>query len=57
MEIGSRTYSVPRVTSTQKLPILSVPWRANPRINAIATAIPAAADTKFCTASAAICTR
>ena len=36
---------------------LSVSCRAKPRISAMATAMPAAAETKFCTASAAICTR
>ena len=31
--------------------------RANPRTSAIATAMPTAAETKFCTARPAICTR
>src|SRR6476646_8151021 len=46
-----------RVRSTQKLPNLSVRLRAKPRTRAIATAMPTAADTKFCTANPAICTR
>ena len=32
-------------------------WRASPRISAIATTMPVAADMKFCTASPAICVR
>ena len=47
----------PRTRSTQKLPIRSVRWRVKPRISATATAMPTAADAKFCTASPAICTR
>ena len=50
-EIGSSSRIVPRVMSTQKLPSLSVRDRVNPRIIAIATARPTAADRKFCTAS------
>ena len=42
---------VARVRSTQKLPSLSVRDRVNPRIIAIATTRPTAADMKFCTAS------
>jgi hypothetical protein len=42
---------VARVRSTQKLPSLSVLDRVNPRIIAIATTSPTAADRKFCTAS------
>ena len=38
-----------RTRSTQKLPRLRVPVRVMPRINAITTTIPAAADTKFWT--------
>ena len=49
--IGSSSRITPRVRSTQKLPSLSVRDRTNPRIIAIATARPTAADTKFCTAS------
>ena len=46
-----------RVTSTQKLPMVFFSWRAKPRTSAIAIAMPAAADAKFCTASAAIWTK
>ena len=56
-QIGSRTRSVIRVKSTQKLPRWSERRRAKPRITAAATAMPTAAETKFCTASPAICTR
>ena len=55
--IGSRMRRLPRTRSTQKLPIRSVRERVNPRISATATAMPTAAETKFCTASPAICTR
>ena len=43
-----------RTRSTQKFPIVFAPRRQNPRIRATATAIPTAALTKFCTASAPI---
>ncbi len=56
-EIGSRMRSTMRTRSTQKLPSWSVVLRAKPRTSATATAMPTAADTKFCTASPAICTR
>ena len=46
-----------RTRSTQKLPIVSDCRRTRPRTNAIATEIPTAADTKFCTVSPAICVR
>ena len=46
-----------RVRSTQKLPIVSERRRVSPRTRATATAIPTAADTKFCTVSPAICVR
>ena len=46
-----------RVRSTQKLPTLLTCCRAKPRTSATATPMPAAADAKFCTVSAAICTR
>ena len=46
-----------RVTSTQKLPSLSVLDRMKPRISAIATTMPTAADMKFCTARPVIWTR
>ena len=57
MQMGNRIRSVPRTRSTQKFPSSPVRLRAKPRTNAIATAMPTAADTKFCTASPAICTR
>ncbi|SLH43401.1 Uncharacterised protein [Mycobacteroides abscessus subsp. abscessus] len=45
---------MPRVRSTQKLPTSPPrPTRTRPRISATATAIPTAAETKFCTASPA----
>ena len=44
-----------RTRSAQKLPIRpSCPDRASPRASAAATAMPTAADTKFCTARPAI---
>ena len=46
-----------RVRSTQKLPIVAEPRRARPRISATATAMPTAADTKFCTVRPAIWVR
>ena len=56
-EIGSRMRSEPRIRSTQKLPSVR-PWRRiMPRMIATAMAMPAAADTKFCTASATIWVR
>jgi hypothetical protein len=51
---GSRIYSSDRVRSTQKLPSLVVSRRAKPRMTAASTAMPTAAETKFCTASPAI---
>ena len=53
---GSRSRQVPRIRSTQKLPIVPDRREAKPRTRAIATAMPTAADTKFCTASPANCT-
>ena len=47
--IGSRMYSVLRVTSTQKLPIVGADRRTRPRTSAMATAMPTAAETKFWT--------
>ena len=38
-----------RVRSTQKLPIVDDRRRDRPRISAASVAMPAAADTKFCT--------
>ena len=46
-----------RVRSTQKLPSVSALRRAKPRIIATSTAMPTAAETKFCTARPAICDR
>ena len=46
-----------RVRSTQKFPIVGDLRRTRPRITAIATAIPTAAETKFCTVSPAIWVR
>jgi hypothetical protein len=50
MDRGIRYRIVILVTSTQKLPSLSVLDRTNPRTSAIATTMPTAADRKFCTA-------
>jgi hypothetical protein len=55
-ETGSRMRSVPRVRSTQKLPIVPTRRRTSPRTSATATAMPTAADRKFCTASPSTCT-
>ena len=55
--MGSRIRRQPRTRSTQKLPTRSVRDRVKPRIRATATAMPTAAEAKFCTASPAICTR
>ena len=46
-----------RVRSTQKLPSRSVLDRVKPRISATATAMPTAAEAKFCTARPVIWTR
>ncbi len=43
--------------STQKLPTVVAFWRAKPRMSATTTAMPVAADRKFCTVSAAIWVR
>ena len=40
--------------STQKLPIVPVRLRENPRMSATSTAMPVAAETKFCTVSPSI---
>ncbi len=53
-QIGSSSRIVIRVRSTQKLPNSSVRLRAKPRTSATATAMPTAAETKFCTARPAI---
>ena len=54
---GRRIRVTARVRSAQKLPIVSLRRRVIPRTSAIATAIPTAAETKFCTASPLICVR
>jgi hypothetical protein len=54
---GSSTYKVHRVRSTQKLPTVLPEVRAKPRISAMASATPVAAETKFCVVSAAIWVR
>ena len=47
-----------RTRSTQKLPmVLRACARAKPRTTAMATAMPAAAEMKFCTASPTICVK
>ena len=51
IDSGSSSRITARVTSTQKLPSWSVLDRVKPRIIAIATTSPTAADMKFCTAS------
>ena len=53
---GSSSRKMPRTRSTQKLPRVSERRAAKPRTSAIATAMPTAAETKFCTASPASCT-
>ena len=47
MHAGSSTHSMARVMSTQKFPMVSFSVRAMPRMNAIASAIPTAADAKL----------
>jgi hypothetical protein len=54
---GRRMRTTDRVRSTQKLPMVALRRRISPRISAIATASPTAAETKFCTVSPAICVR
>ena len=53
---GSSTRTVVRVRSTQKLPMVPLRRYAKPRTRATATAMPVAAETKFCTARPANCT-
>ena len=43
-----------RVRSAQKFPRVFDRFRVSPRMSATATAMPTAADTKFCTANPAI---
>ena len=54
MESGSRIYNVLRTMSAQKLPMELVFFDDKPRAKAATTAIPEAAETKFCTVSAPI---
>ncbi len=56
-EMGSRMRVVVRVRSTQKLPRVRPRRRASPRMRPTTMTMPTAADTKFCTARPAICTR
>jgi hypothetical protein len=56
-EIGKSTHSVMRVRSTHALPMPVALWRARPRISAITTTMPVAAEKKFWTARPSICTR
>lgn len=55
-ESGSRMRIVPRTRSAQKLPSSPVREREKPRTSATATAMPTAAETKFCTARPPVCT-
>ena len=57
MQNGSSTQSEQRTRSTQKLPSVSFSFCAMPRMNAIASAMPVAAETKLWYASPAICVR
>ena len=56
-EMGSRIHSVLRVMSTQKLPSVFFSRPAMPRMNAIAIAMPEAADQKLCVARPSIWVR
>ena len=47
MENGNSTHRQERVMSTQKLPMVCIWRRAMPRINAIASAMPVAAEIKL----------
>src|ERR1700687_5620877 len=57
MQIGRRTHSVARVRSTQKLPIVLALARATPRMTAIASAMPVAAEAKLWNVSPTIVVR
>ena len=50
-------YSVVRTRSTQKLPMVCGGAPREPRMSATRVAMPAAAETKFCTVSASIWVR
>ncbi len=56
MARGMRMRNVPRMRSTQKLPIVSERRSMKPRTRAMDTAMPTAAETKFCTHRPAIWT-
>ena len=56
-ESGIRMYSTPRTMSAQKFPMPFWCERVKPRTRATATAMPVAAETKFCTANPANCVR
>ena len=55
--IGSRMNASERYRSTQKFPSVSGCGCENPRMTAASTAIPTAAEMKFCTARPAIWVR
>ena len=55
--MGNKTHRVARTMSTQKLPRVSFSFCATPRMNAIAIAMPTAADTKLWYARPAICVK
>ena len=55
--IGRRTHKNERVRSTQKFPMVLDSWRAMPRITAMASAMPTAAEKKLWYASPAIWVR
>jgi hypothetical protein len=50
-------YSSVRTKSPQKIPSLSVPLRASPRITAAATAMPVAIEVKLATVMPVICAK
>ncbi|MNR65018.1 hypothetical protein D3C85_1878980 [compost metagenome] len=54
---GSSTHRVMRVRSTHTLPMACAEWRAKPRTSATTTAMPVAAERKFCTVSPSIWVR
>ena len=55
IQSGNKIQKTALPKSDQKLPIVVSLFLAMPRNKAIATDMPTAADTKFCTANAAIC--
>ena len=46
-QAGSSTHNMERVISTQKLPMVDCSRRAMPRMTAMASAMPTAAETKL----------